>query len=163
VLARLATGALLGMIGGGVMMLLLRSRRLIPAGMEKVFTLTLAWATFQASNAVSPDSGILAVVVAGIMATNVAQETTRGVREFKEQLSVMMVGMLFVLLAARCASSTSPHWAGRTAVVAALMFIVRPLCVLSCRELGTLVAGKSVPFVDRSARYRGRVGRDPVL
>jgi NhaP-type Na+/H+ or K+/H+ antiporter len=133
VLARLATGALLGMIGGGVMMLLLRSRRVIPAGMEKVFTLTLAWATFQASNAVSPDSGILAVIVAGIMATNVAQETTRGVREFKEQLTVMMVGMLFVLLAAqvRVADVTALGWRG-LAVVAALMFIVRPLCVLSC-------------------------------
>jgi len=133
VLWRLATGALLGMIGGGVMMLLLRSRRIVPTGMEKVFTLTLAWGIFQASNAVSPDSGILAVIVAGIMATNVAQETTRGVREFKEQLTVMMVGMLFVLLAAqvRIAEVTSLGVRG-VAVVAALMFVVRPLCVLAC-------------------------------
>lgn len=133
VLQRLGTGALVGMIGGGVMMLLLRSRRLIPTGMEKVFTLTLAWATFQASNAVSPDSGILAVIVAGIMATNAAPETTRGVREFKEQLTVMLVGMLFVLLAAQVRVSEVGvlGWRG-LAVVAALMFIVRPLSVLAC-------------------------------
>lgn len=133
VLGRLGTGALIGMLSGGVMMLLLGSRRLIPAGMEKVFTLTLAWATFQVSNAVQPDSGILAVVVAGVMATNVAQETTRGVREFKEQLTVMLVGMLFVLLAAqvRVADVTALGWRG-VAVVAALMFVVRPLCVLAC-------------------------------
>lgn len=133
VLGRLGTGALIGIIGGGVMMFLLHFRRLIPAGMEKVFTLTLAWATFQASNAVSPDSGILAVIVAGVMATNVARETTRGVREFKEQLTVMMVGMLFVLLAAqvRVSEVTALGWRG-LAVVAALMFIVRPLCVFAC-------------------------------
>jgi NhaP-type Na+/H+ or K+/H+ antiporter len=133
VLGRLATGALLGMMSGGVMMLLLSSRRLIPTGMEKVFTLTLAWATFTVSNAVQPDSGILAVIVAGIMATNVAQETTRGVREFKEQLTVMMVGMLFVLLAAqvRVADVTALGWRG-ILVVAALMFVVRPLCVIAC-------------------------------
>lgn len=133
VLSRLGTGALIGMLSGGVMMLLLSSRRLIPTGMEKVFTLTLAWATFQVSNAVQPDSGILAVIVAGIMATNVAQETTRGVREFKEQLTVMMVGMLFVLLAAqvRVADVTALGWRG-VATVAALMFVVRPLCVLAC-------------------------------
>jgi hypothetical protein len=133
VLARLGIGALAGVIGGGVMVLLLRSRRLIPAGMEKVFTLTMAWATFQASNAISPDSGILAVIVAGIMVANVAQETTRGVREFKEQLTVMLVGMLFVVLAAqvRLSEVTALGWRG-VAVVAALMFVVRPLCVLAC-------------------------------
>jgi hypothetical protein len=132
VLTRLAMGALVGVIGGSVMMLLLRSRRLIPAGMEKVFTLTLAWGTFQASNAISPDSGILAVIVAGVMATNVAHETTRGVREFKEQLTVMLVGMLFVLLAAQVRLSEVAALGWRSiAVVAALMFIVRPLCVLA--------------------------------
>jgi NhaP-type Na+/H+ or K+/H+ antiporter len=133
VLGRLGTGALIGIVSGGLMMLLLSSRRVIPAGMEKVFTLTLAWATFQVSNAVQPDSGILAVIVAGVMAANVAQETTRGVREFKEQLTVMMVGMLFVLLAAqvRVSDVTSLGWRG-VGVVAALMFVVRPLGVLAC-------------------------------
>lgn len=133
VLTRLGTGALLGTVGGGVIVLLLRSRRIIPAGMEKVFTLTLAWATFQVSNTISPESGILAVIVAGIMVTNVAGETTRGVREFKEQLTVMMVGMLFILLAAQVRfSDVASLGVGSLAVVGALMFIVRPLCVFSC-------------------------------
>lgn len=132
VVTRLGVGALVGVVGGGVMVLLLRSRRLIPAGMEKVFTLTLAWATFQASNALSPGSGILAVIVAGILVTNVAHETTRGVRESKEQLTAMLVGTLFVLLAAQVRLSEVTALGARgIAVVAALMFIVRPLCVLS--------------------------------
>lgn len=133
VLARLGMGTLMGVTAGGIMVLLLRSRRLIPVGMEKVFTLTLAWGTFQASNELSQDSGILAVIVAGILVANVAQETTRGVREFKEQLTVMLVGMLFVLLAAQVRlSEVTALGVSGLLVVAALMFVVRPLCVLAC-------------------------------
>jgi len=133
VLARLGMGALVGVVGGGVMVLLLRWRRVIPAGMEKVFTLTLAWGTFQASNALSPDSGILAVIVAGVMLTNAARDTAHGVREFKEQLTLMLVGMLFVLLAAQVRLSEVTALGTRgIAVVVALMFVVRPLCVLAC-------------------------------
>ncbi len=133
VLVRLGIGALAGVVGGGLMVLLLRSRRLIPAGMEKVFTLTMAWGTFQVSNAISSDSGILAVIVAGVMLANVANETTRGVREFKEQLTVMLVGMLFILLAAQVRVLEVMSLGVRgLAVVAVLMFVVRPLCVLSC-------------------------------
>jgi NhaP-type Na+/H+ or K+/H+ antiporter len=133
VAARLAVGAVVGAVGGTVALILLRFRRLVPAGMEKVFTLTLAWATFQASNVIAPESGILAAVVAGVIATNVARETTRGVREFKEQLTIMLIGMLFVLLAAdvRVAEVTSlgPR---ALVVVAALMLLVRPLEIVAC-------------------------------
>lgn len=147
VLARLGMGTLVGVVGGGVMVALLRSRRLIPAGMEKVFTLTLAWATFQASNALSHDSGILAVIVAGIMVANVAQETTRGVREFKEQLTVMLVGMLFILLAAQVRLSEVTALGTRgIVVVAVLMFVVRPLCVLSC-TVSSGLSGREKAFL----------------
>jgi NhaP-type Na+/H+ or K+/H+ antiporter len=146
-LARLGIGVLAGVVGGGVMVLLLRSRRLIPAGMEKLFTLTLAWVTFQASNAISYDSGILAVIVAGIMFANVAQETTRAVRESKEQLTVMLIGMLFVLLAAQVRLLEVMSLGVRgIAVVAALMFIVRPLCVLSCTA-GSGLTGREKAFL----------------
>jgi len=146
-LARLGIGVLAGVVGGGVMVLLLRSRRLIPAGMERVFTLTLAWGIFQASNAISYDSGVLAVIVAGIMFANVAQETTRGVRESKEQLTVMLVGMLFILLAAqvRLLEVMSLGVRGITVVVA-LVFIVRPLCVLSCTA-GSGLTGREKAFL----------------
>lgn len=147
VVTRLGIGVLAGVVGGGVMVLLLRSRRLIPAGMEKVFTLTLAWGTFQAGNALSPDSGILAVIVAGILVTNVAQETTRAVRESKEQLSVMLVGLLFVLLAAQVRLSEVTALGTRgIAMVAALMFIVRPLSVLSC-TVSSGISGREKAFL----------------
>lgn len=129
----LLTGTLVGVVAGGIMMLLLRWRRLIPAGMEKVFTLTVAWAAFQAGNALSPESGILAAIVAGLVIGNARRSAVRDLKEFKEQLTVMLIGMLFILLAAsvRMSEVTGLGWRG-VAVVAVLSVVVRPLEIALC-------------------------------
>ncbi len=139
---RIATGAALGAIGGALAVVLHRSRRVIPHGMEKVFTLTIAWATFQASNMVAPESGITAAVVAGLFVGNIWTRDTQSLsqlRDFKEQLTVMLIGMLFVLLAAsvRVDEITSLGWHG-ILVVAAIAMLVRPLQVILCTADSTL-------------------------
>jgi hypothetical protein len=57
----------------------------------------------------------------------------RELREFKEQLTVLLIGMLFVLLAAdvRLREISSLGMQG-LAVVLALMFLVRPVTILLC-------------------------------
>ncbi|HXV14271.1 MAG TPA: sodium:proton antiporter [Candidatus Krumholzibacteria bacterium] len=136
VATRVAIGATVGAIGGGLALVLHRSRRVIPHGMEKVFTLTIAWATFQASNMLAPESGITAAVVAGLVVGNIwtrDQQRLSQLRDFKEQLTVMLIGMLFVLLAAsvRLDEITSLGTRGFL-VVAALALVVRPLQVWLC-------------------------------
>ncbi len=133
---RLLTGAAVGALGGVIAVALHRSRRVIPHGMEKVFTLTLAWATFQASNMLAPESGITAAVVAGLVVGNVwtrDSQRLNDLRDFKEQLTVMLIGMLFVLLAAgvRLDEITFLGMRGLL-VVAALTFVVRPIQVFLC-------------------------------
>jgi NhaP-type Na+/H+ or K+/H+ antiporter len=131
--ARLAIGVVVGLVGGGFAVLLLRWRRIIPAGMEKVFTLTIAWATFQASNMLQPESGIMAAIIAGLVVGNIWTGSMHDLKEFKEQLTVMLIGMLFVLLAASVGLrevtglGTDGLWA-----VAAITLVVRPLQVLIC-------------------------------
>jgi hypothetical protein len=112
---------------------LLRVRGVVPEGLENVFTLALALAIFQVSNALSSESGIVAVIVAGLVVGNSRTEVKNDLKEFKEQLTVMLIGMLFVLLAAdvRIDSVLSLGGAG-WAVVAALMLVVRPIDVLAC-------------------------------
>ncbi|HEU4929507.1 MAG TPA: sodium:proton antiporter [Candidatus Krumholzibacteria bacterium] len=133
---KLAIGAAAGAIGGALAVYLHRSRRVIPQGMEKVFTLTLAWATFQVSNMLAPESGITAAVVAGLVVGNVwlrDPQRLNELRDFKEQLTVMLIGLLFILLAAsvQLGDIKALGWRG-VLVVAALMFLVRPLQVLMC-------------------------------
>ena len=45
-------------------------------------------------------SGVLAVTIAGVVVGNLRTRVDRDLREFKDQLSVMLIGLLFVLLAA---------------------------------------------------------------
>ncbi len=148
--SRLVLGAIVGLIGGGVAVLLLRSRRLIPAGMEKVFTLTVAWATFQASNMLQPESGIMAATVAGLVVGNVGTVSSAGfhdLKDFKEQLTVMLIGMLFVLLAATIRiGDVAALGTNGLLMVAALTFVVRPVQVFLC-TIGSELSWREKAFL----------------
>lgn len=130
---RLLLGIGVGLLGGLAVALLLRVRGVVPEGLENVFTLSLALAIFQISNALSSESGIVAVIIAGLVVGNSHTEVKHELKEFKEQLTVMLIGMLFVLLAAdvRVADVFSLGVPG-LAVVAALVLVVRPIDVLVC-------------------------------
>jgi NhaP-type Na+/H+ or K+/H+ antiporter len=127
----LATGTVMGLLGGFLLAALLRVHGLIPEGLENVFTLGLVLVIFQTSNAIMPESGIAAATVAGIVVGNSPSHVRRELAEFKEQLTVMFIGMLFVLLAAdvRIAEVQALGWPG-VVTVALLVFVVRPLNVL---------------------------------
>jgi NhaP-type Na+/H+ or K+/H+ antiporter len=145
IVVRLGTGLLLGALGGGIIAALLRLRHVVPDGLENVFTLSLALVLFHASNSLYHESGIAAVTAAGMVVGNVRTRALPELREFKEQLTVLLIGMLFVLLAAdiRVQEVRDLGTAGLL-TVAALMFVVRPLNVmlstwgsdLSARERG---------------------------
>jgi hypothetical protein len=78
-------------------------------------------------------SGVLAVTLAGVVVGNTRSPVERDLREFKDQLTVMLIGLLFVLLAAdvRFAQVQALGWGG-LAVVATLVLVVRPLGVWLC-------------------------------
>ena len=125
---KLGTGAAIGLLGGFLLAALLRAPRLIPEGLENVSTLSIVLLIYQGSNAVLPESGIAAAIVAGLVVGNLPSRVDRDLRHFKEQLTVLLIGMLFVLLAAdvRLDEVRALGWPG-IATVAALMFVVRPL------------------------------------
>lgn len=128
--SRVLVGASVGLVGGGLLALTLRLRRLIPEELESVFTLSLVLLLYQLSNAIQHESGVMEAAVAGLVVGNVGPPVSRELREFKEQMTVLLVGLLFVLLAAdvRLSSVTSLGW-GALAVVFALMLIIRPVAV----------------------------------
>ena len=131
ILGRLFVGGLIGIIGGFVMAWLLGIRNLVPEGLENVFTLSLVFALFQISNALSHESGIVAVTIAGMVVGNRKTIIRRELMEFKEQMTVMLIGMLFVLLAAdvRVADVLALGKGGLYTVVA-LVFFIRPLNIV---------------------------------
>jgi NhaP-type Na+/H+ or K+/H+ antiporter len=83
-------------------------------------------------NGILEESGIVTVTAAGLAVGNVKTRALNDLKEFKEQLTVLLIGMLFVLLAAdvRLEEVRSLGWPG-AATVAVLMFLVRPLNILA--------------------------------
>ncbi|MDX1384959.1 MAG: cation:proton antiporter, partial [Thermoanaerobaculia bacterium] len=124
---RLGLGAALGAVGGLLLGLVLRSERIVPEGYENIFTLAMVLALFEASNAIVHESGIMAAAAAGLVVGNMRTRVQQELLEFKEQLTVLLVGLLFVLLAAdvRVAEVVALGWPGALTVLT-LMFIVRP-------------------------------------
>jgi NhaP-type Na+/H+ or K+/H+ antiporter len=132
IFASLGVGSALGFVGGWIIARLLRLKNWIPDGLQNVFTLSMILALFHLANAVQAEAGIASVTVAGIVVGNTKTRVHRDLMEFKEQLTVMLIGMLFVILAAdvRFAEIRSLG-AGGALTVLALMFVVRPLNVLA--------------------------------
>lgn len=129
--ARLGLGLGIGLVGGFAIGGLLRLRQTIPSGLQNVFTLASVLALFQASNAILPESGIMTVAIAGLVVGNMGTRRERELVEFKEQLTSLLVGLLFVLLAAAVdLADVAALGVGGWVTVAILILIVRPLNIL---------------------------------
>ncbi|NKE70847.1 cation:proton antiporter [Candidatus Manganitrophus noduliformans] len=129
-LLRLGFGVLSGMAGGFLIGRLLRFRRVVPHGHENIFALASAVLIFHGCDHVVPHSGIFAVTIAGVVVGNSQIPVDRDLREFKDQLTVLLVGLLFILLSAdiRLEDVRGLGWQG-LGVLGALIFAVRPLGV----------------------------------
>lgn len=140
IISRIGFGMLAGGVVAWVLILLYRIRRLIPEGTENVFTLSIILALFQGSNLILHESGIAAVTMAGILIGNFGTYTLDDLLNFKEELTIMMIGMLFVLLAAdvRLSQVINLGLPGVT-VVLVMMLGIRPASVL----IGTAFSGLS--------------------
>jgi len=137
---RLGFGILAGLIGGGVLAGLLRFRGVIPEAYHKVLTLSIAVLIYELANSVVHESGLAAATVTGLVLANSPIRKSRDLVEFKEQLTVLLIGMLFILLAANThiADIIALGWAGALTVIALVVF-VRPLEVLVC-SMGTTLS-----------------------
>ncbi len=145
--ARLGFGAVAGLLGGGVLGLLLRSPRLVPEGLENLVALGGALALMAGCDAVLSQSGILAVTVAGVVVGNAGTRVGSELREFQGVLTLGLIGILFVLLAAdvRLVDVMALGVPG-LAVVAALAFLVRPINAISC-TVGSELSGRERAFL----------------
>lgn len=132
ILLRLGFGSLLGAACGYLLAVVFRYRNLIPEGLENVFTLSIVLALYQISGAIMAESGIVAVTVAGLVVGNSKSFVQRELREFKEQLTVLLIGMLFILLAAdvRLAEIRALGYGGVITVIL-LIFVIRPLSIFA--------------------------------
>lgn len=143
--SRFGAGILVGGIAGGIITLALRKPGRIPEGLGNIFTLAVTLGAFQVSNAVAEESGVVAAIVGGLVVGNSRVPVKKELLSFKEQLTTLLISLLFVLLAAdvELREVTALGVAGLL-TVAVLMFLVRPLAVFISTHGSDLSRGEKL-------------------
>ena len=126
----LLAGGIAGILGGVILGRLL-SKNLIPEYLQNLATLSLVLIAFSAANAVEHESGLIAVTVMGMWLANKTDVDIHPILNFKEHLSLLLISMLFILLAARIDLNqlVEVFWQALI-LLAVLQFIARPAKIL---------------------------------
>ncbi|WCO01698.1 cation:proton antiporter [Psychroserpens ponticola] len=107
------------------------NRKLVPHYLMNVFSLAAVLGVFVLSDTFAHESGLLAVVVMGMVLGNSNSPFLKDILYFKESLSVLLISILFILLAANINFDELLliyNW--KTALLfAAVVFIIRPFGV----------------------------------
>lgn len=129
---RVAAGMGFGVAGGYLLSVATR-RRLIPDDMTNVVALATAVLVFGLAEMVRQEAGLLAATVAGFVFAITGPKKVKRVREFKAEITDLLIGTLFLLLSARLSFGQFVEfgWTG-LATVLTMMFIVRPIAVAVC-------------------------------
>ena len=119
----------IGMAGAWALAFLMR-RNMIPEFLRNVFTLAFVLLLFSISNHLEHESGLLTVTVMGVALANWPKFPRDTILEFNESLTILLISVLFIILAARVelADLMSVGVAGLV-LLAIVMFVARPLSV----------------------------------
>jgi NhaP-type Na+/H+ or K+/H+ antiporter len=122
-------GTLVGAVSGAVTSAALK-RYWVPDYLRDIFVLVVVMVAFAVSDIAQTESGLLAVTVMGIWLANVGLRQLHEVWHFKERISVLLISGLFIILAANISRSELGLLnLGSLALLAVVIFVVRPLSV----------------------------------
>ena len=138
-LKTILTGTGIGVGTAGVLLFLLR-RRLVPDNLHAGATLGAVIIAFALANELQHEAGLFAVTVLGIIMSNQRIVSIRHILEFKENLTLLLISVLFVVLGARLTTeqvAAALNWRA-AAFVATMILLVRPIAVAVCTHRSTL-------------------------
>jgi hypothetical protein len=179
-LANVVVGAAVGAIGATLLWFLLRRvQRLAPRQVVAV-TLALAVAALVAADLIRPDSGFVATLLMGAFLANQRSIEVAPAVEFHETLVQLLIGVLFVMIAASVSpSDVKSVLAGALGLVAIIILVIRPAMValttfrskLSTRERAFagwmaprgIVAGATASAFGLQLASEGIQGADKIL
>lgn len=109
------------------------NKKLIPHYLLNVVSLSTVLLVFVESEVFAHESGLLAVVVMGMVLGNGKLKNIKELLYFKESLSILLISMLFILLAANInIEDLMLLYTWKTAVLFSIVvFIIRPLAVFA--------------------------------
>lgn len=125
-------GVLLGALAATVV-IQLHSRFLVPDYLQNAAILSLVVLVFAISNYLQHESGLVTVTVMGVLLANQPWVTIHHVMEFKENLRVLLISVLFIVLSSRVEISgeqLADFGVGGWLFIATLILLIRPAAVL---------------------------------
>ncbi|YCM43107.1 cation:proton antiporter [Verrucomicrobiaceae bacterium 227] len=123
----------------------LMAEHLLPDFLESMFFLALVGVAFAGSNYLQHESGLVTVTVLGIALANQKKVSVRHILEFKENLRVLIISLLFLMLSGRIGiDEIQAVWQKGLLFLAALILVVRPASIF-LGNLGT----KSTTFKEQ--------------
>lgn len=126
----LIVGSLIGVTAGYLFGLCLRYH-VIPEFLHNVCALGLVFGSFALSNALQPESGLVTVTVFGLWLTNMKGVDLEHILAFKETLSILLISLLFIVLAARIDLAALQQLGWKALLICLVVqFLARPLCVI---------------------------------
>ena len=113
------------------LLIVLLQRRLVPDWLQNPVALMVVIAAFAIANTLKEEAGLLEATLLGIFMANQPYVSVRRIVEFKEDLRVLLISLLFIVLAARLEPSAFEVMLapGPLLFLALLMLVVRPLAV----------------------------------
>ncbi|MEX2015377.1 MAG: sodium:proton antiporter [Candidatus Hydrogenedentales bacterium] len=128
----LLTGVAVGATLGLVLVYIIR-QHWVPDQLDVVVTIAFIVGAFALSNVLQHESGLLAVIIMGVIVANQRFVDVRHLVDFKENLRVLLLSLLFIILAARIDAKDVIALGWPSLVfVAALVLIARPLTIFVC-------------------------------
>ncbi len=127
----LAVGVIGALVLAKGVELLLR-HHLVPDYLQPVFLLAVVAIAFTGSNLLEKEAGLLTVTVLGIALANQRSVSVRHILEFKENLRILIISILFIVLSGRIsAAELGAVWLKGVCLLGFLVIIGRPLSVFA--------------------------------
>jgi len=127
-------------------LLFLLKRHLIPDFLHSVFLLAVVAGSFAAADLIQKEAGLLTVTVLGMALVNQKAVSVRHIIEFKENLQVLIISLLFIILSGRIDLLAMKEVLLPGAVLLlALIVVIRPLSVY-----GAMLFSKKMSFREQS-------------
>lgn len=130
---RLGIGGGIGVTSGWLLGFVLKRAKFLSDDLKTLVVLAGLWGLYGLAQMIQNESGLMAVVAAGIVLRASGLPEERLLRRFKGQLTILAVSVLFILLAADLSipGLLALGWGGFFTVLS-LMFIVRPINIWLC-------------------------------
>lgn len=144
-LTRFLTAVIFGVISGIILYIILRKIPLLTEQYARLLSISILLSAFVSAEVIGNQSGVLATAVFGIFIGSSDIPHKKAIKDFKEDISIILLSIIFILLSALIDfNSMRTIGPGGIILVGLLMFVIRPLAVFTSTQISDLKTGEKL-------------------